>query len=452
MLDFRLEENQLLWAILTFQILEYLWEFYLARRQHSVYCTKVSVPTELKGILNEETYSKARTYALDKSNFSMIKGLFSIVVGTAFVLLNGFSIFWTQGKMVLVKVGLNPESEVQVSMAFMLVLNALTTVIGMPFAVYSTFVLEERHGFNKQTPGFFIKDQIKSFLVGQVITLPLVASIVAIVHWGGQFFFVYLWAFTTLVILFLMTIYPDFIAPLFDKYTPLPEGELRTSIEALAKSINFPLYKLYVVEGSKRSVHSNAYFYGFFKNKRIVLFDTLLKDYTSEDKKDEIPAEGTEKKGCSNEEVLAVLAHELGHWQLNHVAKNIIIMQVNLFLMFAAFGFFSQYEPMYRAFGFESEKPVLVGMVIVLQYIFSPYNAVLGCILTCLSRRFEFQADAFAVQMKKGRELCDALIKLNKDNLSFPQNDWLYSAWHHSHPPLLERMAAIKRSTKSKST
>ncbi|XP_065344450.1 CAAX prenyl protease 1 homolog [Cloeon dipterum] len=451
MLDFRLEENQLLWAILTFQILEYLWELYLARRQHSVYCKKVTVPQELKGILPDETYTKARVYALDKSNFGLIKGIITTIIGTAFVLLNGFKIFWTQAKLLLVQVGLNPESEIQVSMAFMLIMNLMNVVIAMPFTVYSTFVLEEKHGFNKQTPGFFIKDQIKSFFVGQLISLPLVAGLVGIVHWGGKFFFVYLWGFATMVIFFLMTIYPDFIAPLFDKYSPLPEGELRSSIEALAKSIDFPLYKLYVVEGSKRSVHSNAYFYGFFKNKRIVLFDTLLKDYTPEDKKDEEPKEEGEKKGCSNEEVLAVLAHELGHWQLNHVAKNVIIMQVNLFLMFAAFGFFSQYEPMYRAFGFLSEKPVLVGMVIVLQYIFSPYNAVLGCVLTCLSRHFEFQADEFAVHMKKGKELCDALIKLNKDNLSFPQNDWLYSAWHHSHPPLLERMAAIKKLGKPKS-
>jgi STE24 endopeptidase len=333
----------------------------------------------------------------------------------AFLLLNGFKFFWTQAQILLTFIGLGTESEIQVSMAYMLLLNLMTTLIGLPFSVYSTFVLEQKHGFNKQTAGFYIKDQIKSLFVGQAITLPLVAGIVAIILWGGEYFFIYLWGFTTLVMLFLMTVYPDFIAPLFDKYTPLPEGELRTGIETLAKSIHFPLTKLYVVEGlslffitshkiiidfftsgSKRSVHSNAYFYGFFKNKRIVLFDTLLKDYTPENKKDDEPVEEKEKKGCSNEEVLAVLAHELGHWQLNHVAKNIIIMQankilplsdivcnaciifnqVNLFLMFAAFGFFSQYEPMYRAFGFVDEKPVLVGMVIVMQYIFSPYNAV----------------------------------------------------------------------------
>lgn len=151
--------------------------------------------------------------------------------------------------MLLTSVGLGTESEIQVSMAYMLLLNLMTTLIGLPFSVYSTFVLEHKHGFNKQTAGFYIKDQIKSLIVGQAITLPLVAGIVAIILWGGEYFFIYLWGFTTLVMLFLMTVYPDFIAPLFDKYTPLPEGELRTGIETLAQSIHFPLTKLYVVEG-----------------------------------------------------------------------------------------------------------------------------------------------------------------------------------------------------------
>jgi STE24 endopeptidase len=167
-------------------------------------------------------------------------------------LLDGFKFFWTQAQVLLTFIGLGIESEIQVSMTYMLLLNLMTTLIGLPFSVYSTFVLEQKHGFNKQTAGFYIKDQIKSLIVGQAITLPLVAGIVAIILWGGEYFFIYLWGFTTLVMLFLMTVYPDFIAPLFDKYTPLPEGELRTGIETLAKSIHFPLTKLYVVEGTTK--------------------------------------------------------------------------------------------------------------------------------------------------------------------------------------------------------
>merc|ERR1712203_395928 len=179
-------------------------------------------------------------------------------------------------------------------------------------------------GFNRKTAVFYTKDQIKKFLIAQAITFPLLAAVIKIVYWGGDFFFVYLWAFVVGFTLFMMIIYPEFIAPLFDKYTPLPEGELRTEIEQLAASIDSPLYKLFVVEGSKRSSHSNAYFYGFFKFKRIVLFDTLLEESereklkTEEDKaaEEEKVAEMSEEekakkeeerqKGCDTPEILAV--------------------------------------------------------------------------------------------------------------------------------------------------
>lgn len=454
------DEKQLVYFILGFQLLEYFWELYLSLRQHAMYSSNECVPSELTGKLSKATFTKARLYGWDKSSFGIVKGAYSTVLGTLFVLLNGFEFFWTLSRQVNGSLGLDSDCEILNSMMFMLLTNCVSTIADLPFSIYGTFVLEEKHGFNKQTAGFYIKDRIKKFLVSQAISLPLIAAIVWIVHWGGDLFFLYLWLFTTVVILLLMTVYPDYIAPLFDKYTPLPDGELRSAIEKLAQSVGFPLYKLYVVEGSKRSVHSNAYFYGFFKNKRIVLFDTLLADYSKpaeegEEKllekdgeseksaEEEKPAE--EKKGCSNEEVLAVLAHELGHWQLNHVAKNIVIMQINLFLMFAAFGFMVQYEPMYRSFGFYDEKPVLVGMVIVLQYFFAPYNALLGFLLTMLSRRFEFQADEFAVKLGRAEQLGAALIKLNKDNLDFPIYDWLYSSWHHSHPTLLQRLDVLRK-------
>ena len=333
-------------------------------------------------------------------------------------------------------------------------------ISGLPFSLYSTFVIEERHGFNQQTAWFYTKDQIKGFILGQVIMLPLVAAIIKIVYWGGDFFFLYLWAFVVGFTLFMMILYPEFIAPLFDKYTPLPEGELRTEIEKLAASIDFPLYKLFVVEGSKRSSHSNAYFYGFFKFKRIVLFDTLLeenernklkteeelKEQEEKDKdKDEKEKEKDKKKGCSNEEILAVLGHELGHWKLNHVLKNILISEVHILAMFALFGYLYSHQLLYAAFGFtDGQRPVLIGMMIILQFITAPYNAVLDFAMTALSRRFEFQADEFAVNLGRAQKLQSALIKLNNDNLGFPIYDWLYSAWHHSHPPILERLAVLK--------
>ncbi|XP_049787802.1 CAAX prenyl protease 1 homolog [Schistocerca cancellata] len=445
------EEQKIFYGILTFMIVEFLWELYLSIRQHHVYEHAVRVPNELKDILTHETYEKARIYGLDRCTFSIVKDIFGMVLSVAIMLFDGIPYFWDLSERIISAFGYSSHNEILQSVTFGFILYTFSTIINLPLVVYNTFVLEEKHGFNKQTVGFFVKDKLKSFAVSQVIFTPLLAAMVYIVQIGGKYFFLYLWMFSVVTSVFLLTIYPNYIAPLFDKYTPLPDGELKTKIEQLAASIDFPLYKLYVVEGSKRSTHSNAYFYGFFKNKRIVLFDTLLKDYTpenksaGEDKSEEQEKSPTgEKKGCDNDEVLAVLGHELGHWKLNHILKNFVIAQLNLLFMFLVFGLMFKYDPMYRAFGFSTERPVIIGLMIVFQYIFSPYNAILGFLLTMLSRKFEFQADAFAKSLGKAKELQRALIKLNQDNLSFPVYDWLFSMWHHSHPPLLERLRAIE--------
>jgi len=432
-------EDLIQYGILAFTWLEFLWELNLSLRQQRIYKNAVSVPDELKEIMDQTTYTKARVYGLDKNKFSMIKEFYSIIITTLLILFDGLLIFWLKAGDLVRFCGFE-QNEILCSAVFLLLMNTFNTVTSLPFSIYHHFVLEEKHGFNKQTAGFYVKDKLKGYVVSQVISMPLIAAVVWIVKAGGDFFFVFLWLFAMLVTFFLLTIYPDYIAPLFDKYTPLPEGELKTRIEQLAASIHFPLYKLYVVEGSKRSVHSNAYFFGFFKNKRIVLFDTLLKDYSKPD------AEPSEKKGCDNEEVLAVLGHELGHWKLNHVFKNIVIMQVNLLLLFLAFGYLFKFKELYRAFGFYNEEPVIIGLLVVLVYIFSPYNAVLSFALTSLSRKFEFQADAFAKSLGKSIYLRRALIKINQDNLGFPVYDWLFSMWHHSHPPLLERLEALDKS------
>merc|ERR1712179_310414 len=163
--------------------------------------------------------------------------------------------------------------------------------------------------------------------------------------------------------------------------------------------------------------------------------------------KEENEGKAEEKKatGCNNQEIVAVLGHELGHWKMNHVLKNILIAQVQIFLMFALFAYLSKSKPLYLAFGFEDSQPVLIGLMIVLQYITAPYSAVIGFLMSVLSRHFEFQADEFAANMGKAKDLKTALVKLNNDNLGFPIYEWLYSAWNHSHPPLLERMDALRK-------
>ncbi|XP_041439964.1 CAAX prenyl protease 1 homolog isoform X1 [Xenopus laevis] len=451
-------ESQIFYSVLLFSWIVYTWEAYLASRQRKIYRTTTHVPAELGNIMDAETFEKSRLYQLDKSTFSFWSGLYSEAEGTLILLLGGIPFLWNIAEQLLYRAGFSAEYEIIHSLVFLLLATLFSAFTGLPWSLYNTFVIEDRHGFNQQTLGFFFKDAVKKFLVTQCILLPVASLLLYIIKMGGDYFFIYAWLFTLVVSLVLVTIYADYIAPLFDKFTPLPEGDLKEAIENMAKSIDFPLTKVYVVEGSKRSSHSNAYFYGFFKNKRIVLFDTLLEDYSPLNKEGTEDTSGNEstelkskvkqnlnkKQGCNNQEVLAVLGHELGHWKLGHTVKNIVISQVNSFLCFFLFAVLIGRKELFEAFGFHNTQPTLIGLMIIFQFIFSPYNEVLSFCLTVLSRRFEFQADAFARNLGKAKDLYSALIKLNKDNLGFPVSDWLFSMWHYSHPPLLERLQALK--------
>ncbi|XP_074832618.1 CAAX prenyl protease 1 homolog isoform X1 [Carettochelys insculpta] len=469
-------EKRIFCSVLLFSWAVYLWEAFLAHRQRRVYRTTTHVPQELGQIMDSETFEKSRLYQLDKSTFSFWSGLYSELEGTPWhlpatpapwtcpgapqkqrrliLLSGGIPFLWKVSGQISGHAGFGLEYEIIQSLVFLLLATLFSAVTGLPWSLYNTFVIEEKHGFNQQTLGFFFKDAIKKFIVTQCILLPVTSLLLYIIKIGGDYFFIYAWLFTLVVSLVLVTIYADYIAPLFDKFIPLPEGELKQAIEIMAKSIDFPLTKVYVVEGSKRSSHSNAYFYGFFKNKRIVLFDTLLEDYSALNKEQPDGEDGedddtkskvkSKKQGCKNEEVLAVLGHELGHWKLGHTIKNIVISQMNSFLCFFLFAVLIGQRELFTAFGFYETQPTLIGLLIIFQFIFSPYNEVLSFCLTVLSRRFEFQADAFAKELGKANDLYSALIKLNKDNLGFPVSDWIFSMWHYSHPPLLERLQALK--------
>lgn len=439
------EADMVLCGILGLILVENFFEIYISMRQVKVYKTALEVPEELKSYMTEETFHKARSYGLDREQFDIYKTLFVDITVVCIELYFGvIALVWQKSVDLVQCCGWDGQNEIIVSCMFALLISLFSFFKDLPFKLYKTFVLEEKHGFNKQTLRFFAWDQIKGLIVGQVIMTPIMSAIILIVQRGGEHFFIWLWLFTGVVSLALLTIYPIFIAPLFDKYTPLEEGPLRESIENLAASLKFPLTKLYVVEGSKRSSHSNAYFYGLWNSKRIVLFDTLLMNKGKS-------AENSESnedigKGCTDEEVLAVLGHELGHWKLGHVTKNIIIMEIHLFLMFLAFGYLFSYAPFYEAVGFGPEtRPILVGLLVIFSYVMAPYNALINYGMTILSRRFEYQADEFARQLGFSDQLCRSLIKLNLDNLGFPIYDWLYSSWSHSHPTLLQRLNRLKK-------
>ncbi|XP_059057373.1 CAAX prenyl protease 1 homolog [Achroia grisella] len=437
-----INESIIILLILLFSWGEYLWEQYLTLRQLKIYQTNNDIPNDLKEMLNEESFKKARLYGIDRSKFKIVKEFYSIILTTIILYNRWIYVAWNKSENIAAIFNIAADREIIISCVFMTFVTLFNFIVNMPFTIYSTFVLEEKHGFNKQTVGFFVKDQLKSLLLSLVITLPIISVAIYIIMLGGNMFVVWLWLFTTLATLVLLTIYPSVIAPLFDKFVPLPEGSLRKGIESLASRLHFSLSQIYIVEGSKRSAHSNAYFSGLFGAKRIVLFDTLLEKYDEEKKK---------TTGCTESEILGVLAHELGHWSCSHIYKSIVLTEINLLLLFTGFGLLFKYSMLYTSLGFPTgQEPIIIGLIVVLQMILAPYNSVLSYFATALSRKFEFEADNFAVSLNYPNELRSALIKLGKDNLDYPIYDKLYSSWYHSHPTLLHRIENINNQTISK--
>jgi len=325
--------------------------------------------------------------------------------------------------------GFSEEYEVCISLVFVTLVSLYNMVLALPFELYHTFVLEEKHGFNKMTLSLFITDKIKMIGLSFVFGVPILSAFLHIVKWGGQYFYLYVWVFIFAVQMLLVTIYPTLIQPCFNKMDPVPPGELRTAVEDLAKSIVFPLTKLFIMDGSKRSGHSNAYFFGFCKNKRIVLFDTLVNQ--------------TDVK-----EVVAVLGHELGHWKLNHTVKMLAINNLHILFQFWLFGQVLSNKQLYLDFGFDS-MPTLIGFMLF-QYILSPVDTFWTFVMNLITRIHEFQADAFAVKLGHGDSLGKGLIKLQLENLGNMNPDKWYSTYHYSHPPLVERLQAINEVVNNK--
>lgn len=441
------------WLIVAITWLIFLWEFYLSVRQYRVHRDAVKRTHEVEELMSEEEYRKAREYRLDKHRFSFVYSIYSQLELMTVLVFCLPRVLWDMSGTF--NLGLGFTSEIAQTITFILLVSVVETMISMPWELYDTFVIEEKHGFNKQTLVFFLKDKAKKLVVSLLIMAPIVAMVVYIVERGGPYFFIYVWIFLSFVIFLLMTVYVEYIAPLFDKYVPLPESELKRKIEELAGKIKFPLKKLLVVNGSKRSAHSNAYLFGFWNNKRIVLYDTLfgeemrakLKENSSFSTEDEeTDKEIKERKvGMEDNEILAVLGHEFGHWALWHAVIQIVFTEINLLLLLVIFAKFYRSTSLFHAFGFYDSKPTIIGFMIVFQYITAPYNELFSSLLTIISRRLEFAADRFSEELGFGDELRKALTKLGKENLVLPVDDPLYSMFNHSHPPVLERIAALKK-------
>ena len=360
----------------------------------------------------------------------MVTTVIDTCLNTALLLGRGLPLIWDLSQEVT---GAHPGGFLH-SLYFSMATDVIMTIISIPQTYYSTFVIEEKHGFNKQTQRLFWTDMAKSAVLRLALMHPITNGLVHfVVTKFGESFPNYLFMGGAGMVIAFTYVYPSLIQPLFNKFTELPEGELKDGIARLAGDIRFPLAKVYEVDGSKRSGHSNAYFFGFFNNKRIVLYDTLIKQ-------------------LETREVLAVLSHEFGHWFHNHTIFMLSIGMGQIFSMCHLLKMCLFDVRILKEFGFGFHNTMLdskrmnpvLGFQLMSMIFMTPVLEVLKVIMNAISRKFEFQADRFAAdRMQLGTELRTALVKISKENKGNADPDWLYAMCNYSHPPMVERLAAI---------
>jgi STE24 endopeptidase len=377
---------------------------------------------EAKRILNIDDTSMAKTlaYSQDKYRFGLISSWADIAVLTLFLLWGGLGHFeeWAQDLAKLTNGG-----DIVTGLWFFAILGLGSMLVSIPFELYHTFVLEEKHGFNKQTLKGYVSDKLKGILIGIILGAPVISAVLAIMSNTGQYWWALAWI--TLFVFSLLTVwlYPVLLAPLFNKFTPVTEGELRDKIYALAERINFRADGISIMDASKRSSHGNAYFTGVFGKKRIVLFDTLV-------------------KSMSTNEVVAVLAHELGHFKLHHVRWSLIRSFFVTGLTFYLLSLFLPIEDFYHAFAMDGISNY--GALIVFSLWFAPVSFLMQPLNNFFSQRNEFSADAFAVKnVGNAKELYDALLKLRETSHVMPISHPMFAKVYLSHPPLLERLKVL---------
>jgi len=397
-----------------------LWLSRLNQRHVRAHANEL--PPAFHGIIDEATYRCSVDYTLAKSRFADITGVFDVVV--LIVLLFSGVLPWAFGRFTA-----SFGRSIWAMAGFLFLIGIALSMLALPFAWYAQFKLEERFGFNAATIKTWVLDRVKGFLLALLLGYPLLALVLKIIEWTGATW--WLWAAGIVVVfqLLLMLIAPAVIMPLFNKFTPLPEGALRQRLFALAQRAGFPTRSIDVMDGSKRSRHSNAFFTGFGRFRKIVLFDTLIAQ-------------------LSEPELESILAHEIGHYKKRHVVKLLGFSIAGVFVAFAAIAWLARQEWFYRAFGFEYQSGFGVVNIALAMLLFGLLAGTISFWLSpffhAWSRRFEYQADAFArATMGEAQSLIQALRKLNEKNLSNLMPHPLYSGFYYSHPTLLERECAL---------
>ncbi len=375
------------------------------------------LPQELKNIYEEKKYKQSQQYGKVKSKFSAVSSVFQLIAILLMLFMGGFAYIDNIA-------GQLSDNEIISGLIFFAVLYFASDIIGIPFSIYSTFVIEEKFGFNKTSPKTFILDTLKSWLLTIVMGGIILSIILWLYYKTTDLFWLYAWASISIFTIFITMFYSNLIVPLFNKQTPLEDGELRKTINDFAKKVDFKLSNIYVIDGSKRSSKANAYFTGLGHKKRIVLYDTLIKE-------------------LSVNEIVAVLAHEIGHYKHKHTLSSIALSIMQTGLMFYILSLFINNPDLSKALG--SSTPTVELGVVAFAILFSPISTIIGLFMNVISRRNEYQADNYAAKHGLADELISSLKKLSVNSLSNLTPHPAYVFVYYSHPTLYQRIVAIKK-------
>ena len=373
------------------------------------------IPNDLKDYYKPEKYRKAREYSIRKNKISLISSLCSFTLIIGLLCFNGYGY--------INDFSLNYDSSYIQSGIFFLILYLISIMISIPFSYYNTFVIEENFGFNKTTKKTFFLDIIKSFIITIIIGSILLFPSIYLFETLESGFWIWLWAGISALMIFINMFYTDLIVPIFNKLTPLDNGDLRKKIEGYSSKVGYLLKNIYVIDGSKRSTKANAFFSGLGPKKTIALYDTLIEKHT-------------------DDELVAVLAHEVGHYKKKHIFSGLLltIIQLGITVFFLEFCL-KQPEISYALGG--NEMSFHLGLI-GFSFIFSPISLISGIFMNYLSRKNEFEADSYAKETYSGEHLSLALKKLSVDSLSNIYPHPAYVFIHYSHPPLIKRLEALK--------
>jgi STE24 endopeptidase len=370
------------------------------------------IPKELKDIFDAEEYQKSQNYQKTNYNFGFWSALFSLVLTLVFLIFGGFE--WTDQLARRLS-----NDEIVITLIFFGIITVGSDLLTTPFSYYQTFVIEERFGFNKSTIKLFITDKLKGWAMMAILGGGIITLAMLFYQWVGPQFWLYVWGLITVLIVFMNLFYSKLIVPLFNTQSPLETGSLKSKIETYALDVGFDLKNIFVIDGSKRSTKANAYFSGFGKEKRVTLYDTLIKD-------------------LNEEEIVAVLAHEVGHYKRKHIVINLLASILVLGLTLFILSLFINNLEVSTAIGVS--QPSFHAALIGFGILYSPISELTSLIMNLLSRKFEFQADDYAKKTYAAEPLITSLKKLSKNSLSNLTPHPAYVFMHYSHPPLVQRI------------